>query len=262
MLAGCQSQVLARFGVILCAMKMVFVFARAPQLGRVKQRLARGIGAESALSIYVAMLRDSLHNTERVAQATGGRAVLAFTPADALDEDDLGGASGLREMWSGELWPQPEGDLGARMHGAIAWAFGRGASAVALLGADVPDLCVAEAERAFGLLDSSSVDVVLGPARDGGFWILACRSVLPHESFNLDWEQDETCAPLQKNLEAHGLRVLDDVAVADDVDDVRALQRLAERLRTQPELAPHTAQWLREHPLEALAIAAQFTEQA
>ena len=230
-------------------MRTIILFARAPQRGRVKTRLARQIGEDAALGIYVAMLRDSLAKSARLAEMIEGEAIVAYTPHDALELPAGDGAPSLRELWSGAVWPQPEGDLGARMYGAIEWAFGRGASAVALLGADVPDMSLSTLSANFSTLSAEleRLDAILEPARDGGFWTLMCSRILPPEAFDVDWNQDATCEPLRANLEALGLQVRVASRLGEDVDDLAALQRLARRLRQMPQAAPRTAHWLREN---------------
>ena len=230
-------------------MRTIILFARAPQRGRVKTRLAREIGEDAALGIYVAMLRDSLDKAARLAKIIEGEAIVAYTPHDALEIPAGDGAPSLRELWSGSSWPQPAGDLGARMHGAIEWAFGRGASAVALLGADVPDMSLSTLSANFRILSEEfgRLDVMLEPARDGGFWTLLCSRALPQEAFDVDWNQDATCEPLRANLEALGLRVRVASRLGEDVDDLAALQRLARRLRPKPPEAPRTFEWLRKN---------------
>jgi rSAM/selenodomain-associated transferase 1 len=227
-------------------MRTIILFARAPQRGRVKTRLARDIGEDGALSLYVAMLRDSLEKATVLARLAGAEVVLAYTPPEAMLMAPQDGVPSLSELWSGPSWPQPEGDLGAKMHTAIEWAFGRGASAVTLLGADTPDMNIETLAVDFDRLQrqAEALDVVLEPARDGGFWALACSCALPRAAFELDWGQDATCAPLQENLRASGFRVSDGGAVGDDVDDLPALRRLTERLRDDPHAAPRTAFWL------------------
>ena len=234
-------------------MRTIILFARAPQRGRVKTRLARQIGEAATLGAYVAMLRDGLAKAARLADLVGGEAVLAYTPREAMELAAQDGAPSLRELWSGAAWAQPQGDLGARMHGAIEWGFGRGASAVTLLGADVPEMDLACLRDGFEMLSEpplqgqAQAEAVLYPARDGGFWALSCRRRLPLEAFEVDWEQDETCEPLRANLEAFGLRVMRASRVCEDVDDMAALQGLAHRLREKPQEAPHMARWLREN---------------
>jgi len=141
----------------------LIVLARAPQLGRVKRRLAAAIGDVAARCFYRDMLKREL---ARLA-GPGWLPWLALTPA--------------RLAARGRQWPrgwrrfaQGNGDLGERMADALArfWP-----DAAVLVGADIPDLDVVHIARAFRALDRH--DVVLGPATDGGFWLVGVRRGLP-----------------------------------------------------------------------------------
>lgn len=230
-------------------MKTVIVFARTPILGQVKTRLAREIGLESALGLYVAMLRDSLAKASLLSRLVAGESVLAHTSMGSIETE--GDAFRLlRDEWRGLFWEQPEGDLGVRMHGAIGWALGRGASSVALLGTDAPDFRVDDVAAGFERLERHETDVLLGPARDGGFWTLVCARTLPGKAFELDWERGATLASLRANLQESGVKVSCEMSQGDDVDDLPSLKRLCLRLSEgAPKYleAPHTALWLQEN---------------
>jgi rSAM/selenodomain-associated transferase 1 len=146
-------------------MTAVLLFARAPHAGRVKTRLAREIGAARALSAYRAMGR-------RVSEAVAARYPLTiwYTPADA--------GAAMRD-WLGphRLRPQGAGDLGARLAGAFAEHFAEGPGPVIAIGADAPAVdaaVIADAERAL-----QTHDVALGPARDGGYYLIGLRAPAP-----------------------------------------------------------------------------------
>lgn len=229
-------------------MKTIILFARAPQRGKVKTRLARGIGQDAALGLYVAMLRDTLEKAERLSRVVNGQVVLAYTPCQAMELEAQDGAPSLGQLWGGLSWAQPEGDLGARLHAALEWGFARGSEVVALLGADAPDFEPQALSLGLAQLGGAAqADAVLGPARDGGFWALLCSRPLPRGAFELDWSRDETRAPLQAGLEALGLRVGSGLASAEDVDDLESLERLRQRLRQNPAGAAHTARWMHEN---------------
>ena len=141
----------------------LIVLARAPQLGRVKRRLAAAIGDVAARRFYREMLLGDLG---RLA-GPGWVPWLALTPP--------------RFAARGRTWPcgwrrfaQGSGDLGRRMADALGrfWP-----DPAVLVGADIPDLDRAHIVRAFRALESH--DVVLGPATDGGFWLIGIRRGFP-----------------------------------------------------------------------------------
>lgn len=145
----------------------VLIFLKAPVVGQVKTRLARGVGDEEALAIY-------RHLVERQMGALpeDWPVEIHYTPVGAKD---------MMREWLGErarggYWPQVEGGLGERLAHATKEAFARGASAVVLIGGDCPELGEAELREAAMQLAVS--DVVLGPTRDGGYYLLGMKQ--PH----------------------------------------------------------------------------------
>jgi uncharacterized protein len=143
--------------------RRLVIFAKAPALGRVKSRLARGIGAGAALAFYRRTLATLLR---RVGADRRWSTVLAVTPDRS---------AGNVRLWPMRLKRQKQraGDLGRRM-GRVFRARPKGA--LVIIGADIPDITARHIERAFRALGTA--DVVLGAAPDGGYWLIgndACR---------------------------------------------------------------------------------------
>jgi hypothetical protein len=184
--------------------RRLVIFAKAPLLGRVKSRLARGIGAGAALRFYrqtLAVLARRLGRDRR------WRTVLAVTPD--------------RLLRRGRLWPgglqrrrQGAGDLGARMGRAFRDV---PPGPVIIIGADIPDITVGEIARAFRALGSA--DAVFGPARDGGYWLVGLRRGprLPDMFANVRWSIDEALDDTLGNLRRRRVAL---VATLDDIDEV------------------------------------------
>ena len=190
--------------------RALVIFARAPEAGRVKTRLAAALGPEAALAAYRAL-------GARVVGAVRGvdscDVVVAYTPHEArpLVEGWLGGALGYE--------PQTEGDLGARMAGAIARRHARGAAKVVVIGTDCPDVTAATVEDAFDQLDTA--DVVLGPALDGGYYLVGVRRPAPEIFAGVPWSAPDTLAVTIERARAAGLAVallapLRDIDTAED----------------------------------------------
>ena len=135
------------------------MFVKAPEPGRVKTRLAASIGDAPAAELYRAFLTDLI---ERF-RGTGDRRVLAYSPADDATREFFCQLAG----WDYKLWPQPEGDLGTRMR-MFFESFGP--EPVVLIGSDSPTLPSNFPDIAFAML--SHHDVVLGPATDGGLYLI------------------------------------------------------------------------------------------
>ncbi|HEX8454904.1 MAG TPA: TIGR04282 family arsenosugar biosynthesis glycosyltransferase [Longimicrobium sp.] len=191
---------------------VTLVFVRAPVAGRVKTRLAAALSAEGALLIYRRLAEHAL----REARALGGEVRVHFTPADACDEV---------RAWLGEgpcYLPQSTGDLGARMEAAFRAALEEGADRVVIIGSDLPELSAALLRRAFAELESHPA--VIGPARDGGYYLLGLRTMIEGLFDGIPWSTDEVLARTLERLRAAGIEpaVLDTLSDVDEVDDLPA----------------------------------------
>ncbi|MFN0096538.1 MAG: TIGR04282 family arsenosugar biosynthesis glycosyltransferase [Dehalococcoidia bacterium] len=191
------------------------VLTRVPIAGQTKSRLARDIGEKAAFRLAEAFLVDTLALCGRA----GLTPLIAFTPA--------GAEAALEPIAPGVARvPQGEGDLGARILGALGEGLGRAGAAV-LIGSDSPDLPADELRRALDLLERH--DVVLGPAEDGGFVLIAARRRLPAELFaGVHWSTSTVLREVLANAKGLGL----DVGLTEpwsDVDDLESLLALRAR---------------------------------
>ncbi|HET7712461.1 MAG TPA: TIGR04282 family arsenosugar biosynthesis glycosyltransferase, partial [Thermoanaerobaculia bacterium] len=152
----------------------LLLFARLPEHGHVKSRLAAALGADTALAIYRAMLRDILATLRPPWPDT--EVEVLWTSANGAD-----GAS-LKEAFDGfSLSMQAGRSLGDRL--AVAFSerfFFHRTEKIIAIGVDDPTLPRPLMERAFALLDSC--DWVIGPATDGGYYLIGCRN----ESFDAE----------------------------------------------------------------------------
>ena len=183
------------------------VFLKAPRIGTVKTRLAAEIGERQALRLY----RVLAHRTLAEVRLAGLEATVWFTPSDAATE---------MRRWLGEGWdlrPQASGDLGTRLAvAAHAVPPGRGWLAV---GADCPRLDAALLREAAAIVARDQI--VLGPSRDGGYYLLGGPTPLPDLFSAMPWSTgrvlDETRARLLRaNVSWHELVTLRDVDTAED----------------------------------------------
>jgi uncharacterized protein len=189
----------------------LLVFVRAPRLGEVKTRLARDLGEARALAIY---RRLAEHTLAEAAAVRGVELRVHHAPADAGDEV---------RSWLGEgpvYLPQAEGDLGARMHAAFAAAFASGARRVVIVGSDLPALSAGLLRRAFAALEASRA--VIGPARDGGYYLLGLAEPVPELFDGVAWSTPQVFAATLERLRSAGiepvrLEVLADVDRAADL---------------------------------------------
>lgn len=191
------------------------IFAKAPRLGQVKSRLAAGIGEEAALAFY----RETLASV--LARLDGGgpwRTILAVTPDEAADEPAL---------WPGPVprVPQGEGDLGRRMGRFLARA--RAERPLMIVGSDIPELQAVHVERALAAL--ARHDLALGPAGDGGYWLIGASRALPAGVLrDVRWSTEHALADTRRGAAAAGFStaLVDEL---EDVDELEAYQRFRAR---------------------------------
>lgn len=201
----------------------LLVFARYPELGRVKTRLAETVGTPEALRVY----RDLLARTRSAASAVAASKTLWL--AGDLPADDA------FEEWEGFTQrPQAAGDLGQRMHTAFAEAFAAGATAGVIIGTDCPELTPGHLQEAFQQLISH--DVVVGPAQDGGYYLLGMNTLLPELFQDKPWSTDAVLAHTLADANRLGLRVAH-LPTLSDVDTASDLQAWQSRLRGAGALA-------------------------
>jgi len=186
--------------------RVIIVFAKAPRMGSVKTRLARGIGQGPALAFY----RASLDSTIRAARAVRSTETIIFTAPD----DAVGGSYFPRGV---PVLPQGRGGLGERM----ARALDNSADADRILvGGDIPGITSAILGDAFRSL--AEKDAVFGPAEDGGFWLAGLRGGFrPRQLFRgVRWSAattlHETVGTLPPHAEFAFCKTLNDI---DDLGD-------------------------------------------
>jgi len=195
----------------------LIVFVKAPRHGQVKTRLAAGIGAQAACDAYRRLVGAVLKNVETVKGVH-----LRFAPDDARDEI----APWLRPGWLATA--QGGGDLGERLSRAFEDAFARGAGRVAIIGSDCPDASAADVRAAFRELREH--DVVVGPATDGGYWLIALRAPQPALFHGIPWSSDQVLAQTLQAAKALRLRI-QLLRILTDVDTEEEWRQCAVRLR-------------------------------
>jgi len=204
------------------------VFVKAPRPGATKTRLVPVLGAEGAAALSRAMAEAAL------AATTPGpgeyERLVFFDPPDAAGE--------LRSWLPGlRLIPQAGADLGERMQNALAHALGRGADRAAVIGTDTPRVDRERVNEALTALDTA--DLVLGPAEDGGYYLLALSRTWPELFTGVSWSTPEVRTETLERAAALGLRVhqLPFLRDVDTADDLRAeWPGLRPRLVSNPDL--------------------------
>jgi rSAM/selenodomain-associated transferase 1 len=189
--------------------QVLLIFVRNPVLGKVKTRLASTVGNDEALRIYHLLLEKTRQS------ALGCQAERWLFYSHFADASDL---------WPNEYFHkkvQSPGDLGARMAAAFEQAFGDGATRVAIIGSDCPELDGDLLNRAFDALNEA--DGVLGPANDGGYYLLGVKKMHPELFLDMPWSTESVGSETLKRMAAKGLSVhfLPELTDVDTEEDWR-----------------------------------------
>ncbi|MGH7708281.1 MAG: TIGR04282 family arsenosugar biosynthesis glycosyltransferase [Vulcanimicrobiaceae bacterium] len=213
------------------------LFAKAPRPGEVKTRLIPVLGAEAAAKIAAAFVADSGENVVQAARRVNAVPFLFCAPPAAIDT--------MRAFVSNEMMirPQSVGNLGTRLIAAHTTLIAEGFRDVCFVGADSPTMPRPYVDRAFLALDDG-YDLALGPADDGGYYLIALRAL--HRSLfeNIDWSTSRVYEQTVLHAQRLGLS-FHALPTWYDVDDAASLSRLRRELcdRTLADgegLAPRT----------------------
>lgn len=191
---------------------MLIVFTRYPRPGQAKTRLIPALGAEGAARLQIAMTEHCLVQGRAMARSFGREIAIYYANGEVTE---------LRNWLGSDLQyrPQADGDLGAKMLGAFEEALESKAGAV-IIGTDCPGIDAALLEQAFRQL--GTVDVVLGPALDGGYYLIGLRRAMPELFENIAWSSDrvlhQTLAVADRlGLTVHQLPALPDIDRPEDL---------------------------------------------
>ncbi len=192
---------------------LLLIFTRNPELGKAKTRLAKTVGDETALEIYKFLLEKTRDISSKVSSDK------AIYYSVKIRENDI---------WDANIYQKHQQvgeDLGIRMQNAFKNGFEAGYEKVMIIGSDLYDLTSENIETAFKELDNN--DVVLGPAEDGGYYLLAMNSLQEKIFENKDWGTEtvrkDTLVDL-KDKKVHLLSALNDVDIFEDIEHHPAFQ--------------------------------------
>ena len=214
---------------------MLGIFAKLPEAGQTKTRLAASIGDQSATELYAAFVEDLLARCGQRSETL----VVAITPDNAATKawfDD-------RIAENTVLLFQPNGRLGQRIQWFFDTAFEQGATQVVLIGSDSPDLPTTIIDDAF--LQLATSDMVVTPAADGGFVLIGLSTPLPAFFGGIPWSSLATLAATVQSAERRGISIRM-LAPWYDIDTVENLGTLLAMQRNSPLAAscPQTKQRL------------------
>jgi uncharacterized protein len=194
--------------------RLLIIFAKNPILGKVKTRLAKDIGVENALIIYQYLLRYTHDITYNLSCAKH------LYYSDFIPElDDWTASDYQRKVQNGT-------DLGQRMMHAFQQGFEAGYKSILIIGSDNYDLTQSIIEQGFRELEQH--DFVVGPANDGGYYLLGMKaldsSIFENKLWSTPSVLQDTLQSIQKlQSSVYLLPVLNDVDTVDDLDTLNAL---------------------------------------
>jgi uncharacterized protein len=192
---------------------LLLIFTRNPVLGKCKTRLAATIGNHTALDIY----KFLMGHTQELTKNVSAHKRVYYS----------------EEIWNNDIWDntifdkrlQKGIDLGERMANAFLKGFEDGFKNIIIIGSDMYDLSKSDLDRAFLSLQKN--DFVLGPAEDGGYYLLGMRNFKKALFHNKDWGKENVFKNTMDDLKkdkVHLLKTKNDIDVYDDIKNVDAFK--------------------------------------
>lgn len=192
---------------------LLLIFTRNPELGKCKTRLAAVTGNEIALDIY----KFLLEHTKNITKSLKASRYVYYS--EAIWENDI---------WDNKVYDkklQEGNDLGERLNNAFQLGFQDGFEKIMVIGSDMYDLSTTDIEHAFEQLDHH--DYVIGPAEDGGYYILGCKIYNPDLFRDKVWGTETVFQDTFNNLANENIKVLEprnDVDTYEDIAHIEAFQ--------------------------------------
>jgi len=180
----------------------IIVFQKNPQPGKVKTRLAAGVGEEAAFKIYLLLLEL----TFKELSTTESEVIVYYS--DFLPNPNSS-TNKLERVQRGQ-------DLGERMKNAFEEIFSLGYKKVIIIGTDCPELTTPHLEKAFQ--DLNKFDVVIGPAADGGYYLLGMRTYYANLFHQIEWSTSGVLSQTLQKASDYGLSV-SFLPLLHDIDD-------------------------------------------
>lgn len=185
---------------------LLLIFTRNPEYGKVKSRLASEIGKDAALKIYNFLLKHT-YTITRDLDVEKKIYYSEYTPHN--------------DIWSEAIYRkavQVGSDLGERMNNAFIDGFQGGYNNIIIIGSDLYDLTSEDLHKAFTALETS--DYVIGPAKDGGYYLLGMKKLNPDLFKNKNWGSDKVFKATWENIKTKRVTLLEprnDIDVLNDV---------------------------------------------
>ncbi|MGA2193150.1 MAG: TIGR04282 family arsenosugar biosynthesis glycosyltransferase [Nitrospirota bacterium] len=197
----------------------LIIFAKAPVAGIVKTRLFPHVSFDEAAELQRAFLVDI---TDMACSVDSHQVCIAYSPKGYLEL--------FRELFRGrdiKYYPQEGSDLGEKMSNCFQHAFREGARKVIIIGSDIPLLPPGVICDAFGRLDRS--DLVLGPAKDGGYYLIGLKAPIPELFHLISWSGPDVISSTLSRSKYLGIsaELMPSLQDVDTFDDLRELSKCA-----------------------------------
>ena len=190
----------------------LIIFARNPELGKCKTRLAKVIGNEAALEIYKYLLNHTAEISEKI------KADKFVFYSDDIKKEDLWNKDVFRKKL------QYGTDLGARMENAFTELFQLNYEKVIIIGSDLLDLNTKHVDDAFQLLETN--ELVIGPAKDGGYYLLGMKTLHLNVFKNKDWGTSTVFKETIKDIQNSNYALMEELNDIDTFEDIKPYQQL------------------------------------
>jgi hypothetical protein len=209
----------------------LIIFTRYPEAGKSKLRLAPALGAVGAAKLQRLMTRHILSRAARFSRLAPVSVEVCF---EGGNEEKMRRCFGA----SFPFTPQATGDLGIRMLRAIQRAFEKGAQRVVLIGSDCPGITAEILQKAFAALEQT--EAVLGPSRDGGYYLVGLRRPVPELFSDTSWGAKTVFRASMNILQTLGLStaIVDELRDVDNVDDLHLCSQIGDCRMERQERRP------------------------
>jgi rSAM/selenodomain-associated transferase 1 len=186
----------------------IIIFVRHPELGKVKTRLAATIGNENALKVYQFLLKHTYSLIKDLPLH-----VYVYYAGEII-KDDLWDGNNINKK------QQTGNDLGEKMRNAFNEVFSIGYTKVVIIGSDCYELTEGIINQSFDEMDNA--ETVIGPAKDGGYYLLGMKEPIKNIFENIEWSTDTVFKKTMKKISEKKITVsiLDELNDVDTEDDI------------------------------------------
>ena len=188
------------------------IFTRNPELGKCKTRLAKVVGDKSALKIYKYLLQ----HTANVSKEVDADRFVFYS--ESIQDNDIWDDSFFNKKL------QYGNDLGERMQNAFQQLFDSNYKNMIIIGSDLLDLNSAIINKAFSLINE--YDAVIGPAKDGGYYLLGLKAANPKLFKNKEWGTETVRRDTLNDLKNNTVFTLDELNDIDTFEDMKPYNQL------------------------------------